>query len=499
MKSLPKHWLIIAVILHLLVAWFSVGHYHDDEYAQILNFATSKIGMDMQSELMWEFEAGVRSGFQPFIAFLLSKATDFVGIDSHFVLAFIYRLMSAIISLVATVVFIKAIAKEIDSNNAFKWTVFFLFFSWILLFINVRFSSEGWATSFFILGFGLFLLPSPGSIQRYLAVGFFLGLAFLARYQVGFMLFGLGLWMLFIHRIKYINLFYILSAGLFTLILGAGFDWWLYAEPTVSSWQYFKWHYDGLTSASGGISKTVYEPWWFYIQYSSLQLIPPISLLLPIAIVAFWIFFPVHPITWLTIPFVFFHTYFGHKEMRYLFPLLPFAPVMFAMLSIHLNQRFGLMNLKFIKYPWLSILGISIFVNSILVILTLSLPASKEVALWQNCLSPIAAEKPSMLLVLDQDGSYSDPAELNLDFYNTINLQINSVKDENEIKEIIEQHPSKQILYASRKRNRSQQMDAANLSYELTCQALPNWILKININNWTSRTSMWRVWTIKKH
>lgn len=498
MNSLPRYWLTTAIILHLIAAWMSVGHYHDDEYAQILNFATSKIGMDMQSQLMWEFEAGVRSGFQPFIAFLIAKVTDFVGINSPFILAFFYRLLSAIISLAATVVFIKAIAGEISSKNAFKWTVFFLLFSWILLFINVRFSSEGWATSFFILGYGLFLLPSPANIQRYLAVGFFLGLAFLARYQIGFMLFGLGLWMLFIHRINYMNLLTIMIAGLFTLVLGAGFDWWLYGEPTVSSWQYFKWHYDGLTSASGGISKLVYEPWWFYIQYAALQLIPPITLLIPIVVVGFWIFFPIHPITWLTIPFVFFHTYFGHKEMRYLFPLLPFAPVMFAMLCIHLNQRFSIMNFKFIKYSWYSILGISVLVNIILVILTLSLPASKEVALWQSCLSPIASERATMLLVLDQDGSYSDPAELNLDFYNTNHLPIKSIKDENEIKAIIEQYPNKQILYASRKRNRSKQLDAAKLSYELACQALPNWILKININNWTSRASMWRIWLIDK-
>lgn len=61
-STLPRNWLVAAIVAHLLVAWFSVGHYHDDEYAQILNFATSKIGMDMQSELMWEFEAGVPSG-----------------------------------------------------------------------------------------------------------------------------------------------------------------------------------------------------------------------------------------------------------------------------------------------------------------------------------------------------------------------------------------------------------------------------------------------------
>ena len=119
-------------------------------------------------------------------------------------------------------------------------------------------------------------------------------------------------------------------------------------------------------------------------------------------------------------------------------------------------------------------------------------------ALWQNCLTPIAAKEPAILLVLDQDGSYSDPAELNLDFYNTEQLTIGSVRNEAEIAEYMLTNPDKSVLYASRKRNRSKELETVGLSYELTCQALPGWILKININNWTSRTSMWRIWTIKK-
>lgn len=494
MTSLPKYWLIAAIIIHLLAAWFSVGHYHDDEYAQILNFATSKIGMDMQSELMWEFKAGVRSGFQPFFAFVLSKTTSIAGIDSPFILAFIYRIISAAISLIATVVFIQSIEYEIRSKIAFKWTAFFLLFSWILIFTNVRFSSEAWACSFFLLALGLYRYPSPASIQRFLLVGLFFGLAFLARYQVGFMLLGFGLWMVFINKQKPFNIFIILLAGFFTLILGAGFDWWLYGEQTVSSWNYFKWHLNGL---GGGISTALPEPWWFYIYYSAVQLIPPITLLLPIAVAAFWLLFPRHPITWLTVPFVLFHTFFGHKEMRYLFPLLPLAPFMFAMVSLQANEKFKLLRRNFFKYLWILIFWVSMFVNALLVILTLSLPASKEVALWQNCLSPLSSEDKPVLMVLDQDGSYSDPAELNMDFYNTNNIKIISVADEYQLKELVNQYPDKQMLYASRKRNRSQELDDAGLSHELVCQALPNWILKININNWTSRTSMWRIWSIK--
>lgn len=493
MNSLPKNWLIIAIVLHLLAAWFSAGHYHDDEYAQILNFATSKIGADMQSQLMWEFESGVRSGFQPFIAFVISKMTSFAGINSPFILAFIYRLLSAVISLLATVVFIQSIASEFNSKNVFKWTAFFLLFSWILIFTNVRFSSEGWACSFFLLALGLYRYPSPATNTRFLLIGLSFGLAFLARYQMGFALLGFGLWMLFINKQKPFNIFLILLAGIFTLVLGAGFDWWLYGDPTVSSWNYFIWHFNGL---GGGISDALPEPWWFYAYYSAVQLIPPITLLLPFVVAGFWLMFPKHPFTWLSVPFVLFHTLFGHKEMRYLFPLLPFAPFMFTMVAIKLDEKFLLLKRRFFKYAWILLFWSSMFINSVLVILVLSLPASKEVALWQNCLSKFKSD--TVLMVLDQDGSYSDPAELNMDFYNTNNMKIVSVKDEIQIKKILAEYPGKEILYASRKRNRSQQLKESGLSHELICQALPNWILKININNWTSRTSMWRIWSITK-
>lgn len=494
MFSLPRYWLSAAIILHLLAAWFSVGHYHDDEYAQILNFAAFKIGSDMQSQLMWEFEAGVRSGFQPFIASVLSKFSELIGVNSPFIQAFIYRLISAFISLMATLLFIRSVINDIHDKNAYKWTVFFILFSWLLLFINVRFSSEGWACSFFILALGLYRYPSPATARRFLLIGLFFGLSFLARYQMGFMLLGFGLWMIFINKQKPLNIVLILLAGTFTLALGAGFDWWLYGEQTLSSWNYFLWHFKGL---GGGISTALPEPWWFYAYYSAVQLIPPLTLLLPLFIIIFWFIFPKHPITWLSVPFVLFHTYFGHKEMRYLFPLLPVAPVMFTMVALKLNAKFLLLRRKIFKYLWFVIFWSSIFVNTLLVILIISLPASKEVALWQNCLNPLTIENKPLLMVLDKDGSYSDPAELNMDFYNRNNLKILSVSDEQQIKRIATQYSEYDLFYASRKKSRSQQLNAEGIDHQLICQALPNWILKININNWTSRASMWRVWSIQ--
>ena len=133
----------------------------------------------------------------------------------------------------------------------------------------------------------------------------------------------------------------------------------------------------------------------------------------------------------------------------------------------------------------------------ILVLLTITLPASKEVALWKNCFAK-KIPSDSVLLTYDPDGSGSTTGELELDFYNVNNLSIISIRDETEISEKIIKYPDKKIFYAARKKGREAKLIDNGISSKLICQALPEWILKININNWTSRASIWQIWEIKK-
>ena len=52
MRITEKHWFTAAFLIYLVAAWFSVGHYHDDEYYQILDFAAYKLGFEMQNKVM---------------------------------------------------------------------------------------------------------------------------------------------------------------------------------------------------------------------------------------------------------------------------------------------------------------------------------------------------------------------------------------------------------------------------------------------------------------
>ena len=112
MNISEKHWFFFAFLIYLVAAWFSVGHYHDDEYYQVLDFAAYKLGLELQNTVMWEYEEGIRSGLQPFIAYIIAKGLTLFGITSPFIWAFYLRLISLIISFISVVTFFHVIKKE---------------------------------------------------------------------------------------------------------------------------------------------------------------------------------------------------------------------------------------------------------------------------------------------------------------------------------------------------------------------------------------------------
>ena len=491
MRISEKYWFASAFLIYLIAAWFSVGHYHDDEYYQILDFAAYKLGFEMQHTVMWEYREGVRSGLQPFIAYAVVKGLTFIDVTSPFIWAFYLRLLSLVISFNSIFAFFQFIKNEINFEKNLIWVIFFLLFSWILIFLNVRFSSEAWATSLFLFAYALYFFQTESRIKRYFFVGVLLGFAFLSRYQIGLLIFGFSLWVLFQGNEKFSRLCILISGLIFAILIGVIIDYWFYGKLVFSFWNYFEWH-----MIKGSIDNLI-QPWWFYIYYSMVQLIPPITLFVPLIIIIFWVLFPRHSITWVTIPFIVFHHYFGHKEMRYLFPVIPFLPIMFVMTIEELVERFKYLKINILKYSCLSIIYISLFINIILVLLTITLPASKEVALWQNCFSKKFPSN-SVLLIYDPDGSGSTTGELELDFYNVNNIPIISISSEAEIVSKIIEFPSVKLFYAARKKGREAELVNNKIKSKLICQALPEWILKINVNNWTSRASIWQIWEIAK-
>jgi len=79
----------------------------------------------------------------------------------------------------------------------------------------------------------------------------------------------------------------------------------------------------------GGASGFGVSPWWSYVPlgFSTQGFLFPILL---VATLIFWVKRPAHVLTWSTVPFVLIHLLVGHKEARFLFPMV-FAQLLMAL------------------------------------------------------------------------------------------------------------------------------------------------------------------------
>ena len=318
--------LLIAVVVHLLAVWFSLGHYHADEHYQILEFAGVKLGLVQAEQLVWEYPSQIRSGFQPFIVWMVAKLSIFLGIHSPYTWTFILRLLSALVSLVAVVVFFQSCRHDLRGKNCQRWALAAMLLLWPLVFYNVRFSSEGWMSSFLLMGMAfLRSLDDPAfpGYKRFL-VGFLFGIAFLCRFQGMIMILSLGAWSVFIQRETTTNIALMILGGVVAVLLGVLMDKWLYGEWVWSAWEYLQWHLANDTAQGGS--------WWDAYIKNTVLMLPPMSVMAVFILLGFWFHFPRHPITWAIVLYVLFHCWIDNRQLRFLFPVLPFLPLMAAML-----------------------------------------------------------------------------------------------------------------------------------------------------------------------
>ena len=114
-----------ALIVFILTAYFSVGHYHADEYFQILEYAQYKLGSIDANELPWEFHEKMRSSIQPWIAYLTIKGLNFIQVYNPFTIIAILRVFSAIFLWLVISGFNKVICEKYFPAK--KWSALFYF------------------------------------------------------------------------------------------------------------------------------------------------------------------------------------------------------------------------------------------------------------------------------------------------------------------------------------------------------------------------------------
>ncbi len=333
--------LAVSLALHLVVAYRSQGFYQCDEHYQVLEFLGTKLGSSSVEKLPWEYAARLRSWLLPALFLAPAQGATLLGMRDPFSLAWLLRTLAALVSFAGLVAVSRCLPSWLRDGAARRVTLLGLhFFYWVPV-LSSRTSSENLGQAFFLLGLGALLGAPPvepalsAAPRRISALasttaGALFGLAFLARYQVAFLIAGACAW-LWLHAPRRLPLAACVTAGfLLALGFGAVLDRWGYGEWVLPYVNYFR-----VNVVEHVANRYGTMPVWGYFSLFARDLVPPLGLIWVVTPLVALARLPRHLLTWTTAPFVLVHVALAHKETRFLFPTLALSTALLGVLVEH--------------------------------------------------------------------------------------------------------------------------------------------------------------------
>lgn len=340
--------MLIAAAVLLLTVWNATGFYQGDEHFQVLEFAAHKVGFVAGADLPWEFAEQMRPALQPFLAYVVYQALTVFGEVNPFFMAGLLRLFSAVLYLGVAVALYRRYAPTFSDATNRKWLALALLFSWCNVFAGVRFASESWSGAMFV--FGLLAYPLPPVLDKFalsrvsgnggkssaLWAGVLFGLSFEFRYQMALAVVGFVAWLLFVGKPNWKYLGLLIVGGLTVVGVGTLIDRWFYNE-----WVFAPWNYLAQNLIEGKAAGFGTKPWYGYIEYIFERGIPPLSLVYLAATGWFCWRYRKDPITWSFLFFFVAHSALSRKDIRFMFPMLPFLSVALVVSLRDLKEKYG--------------------------------------------------------------------------------------------------------------------------------------------------------------
>ena len=323
-KSKPWAAVLLGIVVVVVssTAVNSVGYHHADEHYQIIEFANYFLGNVTADQLPWEFKARIRPSVQPLLAAGFIKANGLMGISDPFNVLVLLRLATALFGLWVYINFIKTwLSREEEEQSNALLIITSAMFLWFMPYLLVRFSSENLGSLFFLWAITQYF--SVKNRNQLVLFGFLLAMSFVFRFQMGIAIAGLAAWLLIIERINLPKIGIIISGAALGLILLVLSDCLFY-----SAWVFTPWKYLASNLIEGKAASFGVDPWWFYFEKLWLYLTPIGSILCVIG-VFIWIYkFKKSLFLWVLVPFVAVHCLIGHKEFRFLFPIVFIVPLL---------------------------------------------------------------------------------------------------------------------------------------------------------------------------
>jgi len=477
MKKRLWFWLL----LYSVGAWFSTGFHHFDEHFQIIEFAQYKMELNAADDLTWEFHERMRPALQPALAYAGLQSMKTVGITDPFIQMFLFRWLTALLSLGAALFFYRKFSLQLASEQHKNWFWLLNLGLWMLVFSRLRFSSEAWSALGMLLG--LVLVTNEKHQGRLLLGGLLLGLSFVFRFQAGIFVFGLGAWMLFIQKNSWKELGTTFSGISLAVLVGVVADRWFYDD-----WVFTPWHYLDLNILQDKVSNFGVSPWYQYFLDLISFGIPPFSILLLLFGLLYPVLFPKSPVAWGVIPFVLLHVAVGHKEARFLFPAIAFLPWMVVAVAAKLPERFNWTK-YLVKPIWVKLFwGLNVIALAVVVFK----PAESNMILYKY-------------LYRNYEGSSTLILGLNDIPYEHENLQVRFFRDSNWVRQRLDQDS---LFYPETYENVLVIVNHS-LPYDTTKLAtlvdeenrisplyrdMPGWLALFEYKGWYSRSDKWHVY-----
>ncbi len=500
-KGLFKKLFLFSAIFHLIAVIFSEGFHRPDEHLGMMRFVSFKLGQFPIDELSWEYPAKIRPWLQPAMYLGLAKVFNFFGGESPFKLALLFRLFSSLIGFYSLYLTAKISLQFFKDKYWQNLTVFGLCTLWFLPFFQARTTAESFGISFFI--FALYplmmkiprenlllstLKPTLSNKQSNLSIwgvsqftalliGLSFGASFIFRFQMAFMTFFTLLWFFLYSRIKISNLIMI-SLGVFMAMgLNVLIDFWGYGEWTFSAWNYLYQNiFKGVASGFG------VSPWYYYLNKTLMKGIPTFSLIMIIPTIWLWIKRPGSILAWITLPYFAIHSLVGHKELRFIFAMGLFCPVI---LAYYLESK---PLEKFKNQKWFRVLlTLAIIQNFAALAISSFKPAYSPINFYKHLYSKKETITQIYTLAVFRD---------QLKFYLKNPIKQIVEEDRSKIKTIIS-NSSRPTWFLTNKfhdiqlfRNEYKNCTEDYISY-------PNWVFKFNYKNWLRRSKIWALYKCK--
>jgi phosphatidylinositol glycan class B len=484
----PANWsyrtlLFAGLGVYILTAFASQGYLQADEHFQVLEFADYKLGITPAADLPWEFQQQIRPALQPAIAVGVIRVARAGGLLSPFAQAFLLRLVSAVLAILLYAWMSRRFSPDASDESAGRMLLALAILLWFVPTLSVRFSSENWSGLAFLAGLGLLPLSSADDRQSALrsgAAGLLLGFAFVFRFQMGFAIAGVAAWLLMQRHLRWTHAAAIITGGLCAVAVGLVSDHWFYGNLVFTQWRYFQSNVLQGKAAEFGVS-----PWWFYLPAFVMAAIPPISMVL-LLLAGYGMYRNArHVLTWAVIPFVLAHVLVGHKELRFLFPML--FPFLWLVVAGWKEWR---SRVTFGRVMTAG-LAASVAINVMALAFVSTRARQQAVPCWQFL---YGYSRGGDVILYAEGSSPYDVGILRPHFYRAPAVTVRVVRTLAELSG--EARPELRVGDLLLQRRLAAAPMIPGYRIERAFRAFPDWLVQLDITHWEERTEIWTIYRI---